>query len=161
MSTYSGGDMIVNLTSLPEAPRLEEGIRIKRAFLGDKETILKFVDDNFDSNWRPEVEKSLMLQPTACFIATENGRLLGFACYDVSALGFFGPTGVMESERGRHIGAALLIRTLTAMADAGYGYAIIGWVYGAAGFYGKFVNASFIPGGEPENSVYSNMISMK
>lgn len=153
--------MIVNLTALPEPPRLEEGIRIKRGFVGDKDEILRFVYDNFGPGWKPEVEKALMLQPSTCFIATENGKLLGFACYDVSALGFFGPTGVKESERGRHIGAALLIRTLEAMADAGYGYGIIGWAHEAAGFYEKFVSASYIPGGEPENSVYANLIAMK
>ena len=29
-----------------------------------------------------------------CFIATENGKLIGFACYDATAKGFFGPIGI-------------------------------------------------------------------
>ena len=44
------------------------------------------------------------------------------------------------------------------MRDAGYGYAVIGWVGDAANFYRKTVGAQFIPGGEPENTVYANMI---
>ena len=43
------------------------------------------------------------------------------------------------------------------MRDDGYAYAIIGWVSDAAPFYEKLVNATFIPGGEPQNSIYSQM----
>lgn len=39
---------------------------------------------------------------------------------------FWGPIGVLQESRGEDIGQALLIRTLTAMREYGYGYAIIG-----------------------------------
>ena len=55
------------------------------------------------------------------------------------------------------VGTALLLRTLTCMREEGYGYAIIGWVDDAEQFYRKTVNAEWIPGGEPENTVYSNL----
>lgn len=158
MEKYNA-DMIANLNNLPELPELEGGIRLKRAFIGDKAAILGFVRLNFSLRWAYEVEKALLNEK--CFIATRNGKLLGFACYDATAKGFFGPTGVLASERGKNIGAALLIRTLNAMKDYGYGYAIIGWVSDAEKFYRKTVNAEYIKGGEPENSVYSNLISMK
>ena len=51
-----------------------------------------------------------------------------------------------------------ILRALEHMRDAGYGYAIIGWVSDAADFYRKTVGAQFIPGGEPENTVYANMV---
>lgn len=154
-----GGDMIVGLYNLPEI-NTADNIKIKRAFVGDKETILKFVEDNFQRNWVYEVEHSLMQEVSKCFIATENGKVIGFACYDASARGFFGPIGVVPNRRNEKIGNALLIRTLHAMREFGYGYAIIGWVSEAEMFYRKTVGAEYIKGGNPENSVYSNLVFM-
>lgn len=154
-----GGDMIVSLYNLPEV-KINENIKIKRAFVGDKDTILNFVGKHFQKNWIYEVEHSLMEEVSKCFIATENGKVIGFACYDSSAKGFFGPIGVEPTRRGEQIGQALLIRTLSAMKEYGYAYAIIGWVSEAEMFYRKTVGAEFIKGGNPENSVYSNLVFM-
>ena len=154
-----GGDMIVSLYHLPEI-NCRENIKIKRAFVGDKEAILAFVEKYFQRNWVYEVEHSLMETVSKCFIATENGKVIGFACYDSSAKGFFGPIGVDPERRGEQIGQALLIRTLNAMKEYGYGYAIIGWVSEAEMFYRKTVSAEYIKGGNPENSVYSNLVFM-
>ncbi|PJI07506.1 MULTISPECIES: GNAT family N-acetyltransferase [Clostridium] len=161
MSKFKGGDMIVGLTNLPHYEVTNKNIKLKRAFPGDKEEILNFVHENFQTNWTYEVEQSLMQSPGKCFIATEKGKLLGFACYDASAKGFFGPIGVLTSERGKNIGTLLLLRTLESMREYGYGYAIIGWVSEAEQFYRKTVSAEYIKNGEPENSVYSNLIFMK
>lgn len=154
---FKGGDMIAGLTNLPTC-KLEEGLKIKRAFVGDKEIILKFIGDNFQKSWVYETEKALL--QNNCFIVTENGKILGFACFDTTAKGFFGPIGVLEETRGRNIGKALLLRTLEAMREAGYAYAVIGWVSDAEHFYRKTVHAEYIPNGNPENSVYSNLVSM-
>lgn len=161
MGEFNGRDMIVGLTKLPKYPLINENIRIKRAFPGDKEEILKFVRENFQRNWVYEAEQAIMQSPSKCFIATEEGKLIGFACYDASAKGFFGPLGVLPTARKKNVGTYLLIRTLEAMREYGYGYAIIGWVSDAEQFYRKTVNAEYIKGGEPENSIYSNLISMK
>ena len=157
---YSG-DMIVNLTTLDYSATPDEGVKLKRAFPADKSRILEFVGKHFSQNWVNEVEYALTQNPPACFIATRDGEMIGFACYDASAKGFFGPTGLSESERGRGTGRALLMRTLLAMREAGYGYAIIGWVGDAAKFYEKCAGARYIEGGEPEHSVYSRFIFMK
>lgn len=154
-----GGDMIVSLYNLPNK-RISSNIKIKRAFAGDKDTILSFVEKHFRKNWVYEVEHAIMAETNKCFIATEDGKVLGFACYDSSARGFFGPIGVDPERRGEHIGEALLIRTLEAMKEYGYGYAIIGWVSEAENFYRKTVGAEYIKGGKPENSVYSNLVFM-
>ena len=155
-----GGDMIVSLYNLPEV-EISNFIRIKRAYVGDKETILRFVQAHFHRNWIYEVECSLMQDVSKCFIATENGEVIGFACFDSAAKGFFGPIGVDPKRRKEHIGTALLIRTLNAMREYGYGYAIIGWVNEAEMFYRKTVGAEFIKGGNPEKSVYSYLVFMK
>lgn len=159
MSKFKGGDMIVGLTNLPHYEVTNKKIQLKRAFPGDKEEILNFVHENFQANWTYEVEQSLIQSPGKCFIATEEGKLLGFACYDASAKGFFGPIGVLASKRGENIGTLLLLRTLESMRE--YGYAIIGWVSEAEQFYRKTVSAEYIKNGEPENSIYSNLIFMK
>lgn len=153
----AGGDMIVSLQHLP-GYELEEAVRLKRAFICDRDEILEFIKVNFSKGWIHEAERAII--QNTCFIAVENGKVIGFACYDATAKGFFGPIGVDLSARGRNVGTALLIRTLTAMREAGYAYGIIGWVDGAREFYRKTVGAEYIPGGTPENSVYANMIGL-
>lgn len=157
---FDGCDMIANLNCLPDMPALGS-IKIKRAFVADKEIILRFVEEHFQKNWVYECEKALLSSDVSkCFIATEYGKVLGFACYDSTAKGFFGPIGVDETRRGEKIGQALLIRTLAAMHEYGYAYGIIGWVGDAEVFYRKTVGAEFIKGGEPEKSEYKNMVMM-
>jgi len=87
-------------------------------------------------------------QPMTCFIAIQEGQLIGFSCYDATALGFFGPTGVEESHRGKGTGKALLLAALLDMKLKGYGYAVIGSV-GPAEFYTKMVGAVEIPDSTP------------
>lgn len=155
----NGCDMIVGITHLP-AYTVAEGVKIKRVFPTDKNRVIAFIREHFSEGWSGEAENAILQPPGKCFIAVEDGRVIGFACYDASAKGFFGPIGVAEEARGKGIGQALLVRTLEAMREYGYGYAVIGWVGSAAGFYRKVVGAEYIPGGEPQNSVYSNMIDM-
>ncbi|MGN0745490.1 MAG: GNAT family N-acetyltransferase [Aristaeellaceae bacterium] len=152
------GDMIVNLMHLPALPQLPEGVRIRRAMAADHDRILDFIRQRFSENWVHEADAALSTLPAPCLIAVKDKQILGFCCWDVSALNYFGPIGVDEAARGTGVGSALLIRALEHMRDAGYGYAIIGWVSDAADFYRKTVNALFIPGGEPENTVYANMV---
>ncbi|MGN1020880.1 MAG: GNAT family N-acetyltransferase [Aristaeellaceae bacterium] len=152
------GDMIVNLTRLPDLPPLPEGVRICRAMAADHGRILDFIGRRFSDNWVQEADAALSALPARCLIAVKDGQILGFCCWDVSALDYFGPIGVDEAARGTGIGTALLIRALQHMRDAGYGYAVIGWVSDAADFYRRTVGAQFIPGGEPENTVYASML---
>ena len=48
------------------------------------------------------------------FIATEEGKIIGFACYDASAKGFFDPIGVLPETRKKNVGTALLLHTFEA-----------------------------------------------
>lgn len=148
--------MIVSLYHLPTC-ETEESIKIKRAFICDKKAILEFARE-FSEGWVCEAERAIL--GNTCFVAVKEGKIVGFSCYDATAKGFFGPIGVDASQRGKNVGTALLLRTLNAMRETGYAYGIIGWVDGAAEFYRKTVGAEYIKGGTPENSVYSNMISM-
>jgi predicted GNAT family acetyltransferase len=80
---------------------------------------------------------------------------MGFGCYDSTALGFFGPTGVSDECRGKGTGKALLMACLLDMKLKGYAYAVIGAV-GPAEFYTKAAGATIIPGSE--QSIYKTLI---
>ena len=51
--------------------------------------------------------------------------MIGFAAYETTRRGFFGPTGVAPSERGKHIGKALLLASLWGLREMGYAQAVV------------------------------------
>ncbi|HAF94653.1 MAG: GNAT family N-acetyltransferase [Elusimicrobia bacterium GWC2_51_8] len=153
-------DLLVKLYTLPESGGLysalkEKGVEIKRAIGPEKIAVAGWVQANFSKAWASEAEVAFSQNPPGIFIAVKNGRMLGFACYDSTARGFFGPIGVAEGERAGGLGKGLLLRTLEAMREAGYGYAIVGWA-GPVDFFKKTVGASVIEDSEP--GVYKNMV---
>ena len=150
-------DMLVNLQRLPE-DQAPDGIRIDRALPPDRDRIIAWVRERFSEGWASECAVALSAQPNTCFIARKEGACIGFACYDATARGFFGPIGVAEDARGTGVGRSLLIRCLQAMREAGYGYAVIGWCDEAAAFYERAVGAIPIPDSAPEQSVYGRLI---
>lgn len=153
-------DLLVKLYDVePDAEldrRLKEsGIVIRRALAPELDTIRAWIAPRFSAGWVSEAQVAFSRDPNACLIAVKDGKLLGFACYDAIALGFFGPTGVDEAARGLGIGRALLLKTLLAMRERGYGYAAIGWA-GPVDFYVRAVGAIPIPGSD--GSVYTGLL---
>jgi GNAT superfamily N-acetyltransferase len=153
-------DMLVKLYELPPLEavlqqQLEQGILIRRAIAPEKHHILNWIRDHFSEVWVSECDTTFGHLPVGCFIAIDNGTLMGFACYDATARGFFGPTGVDEKAQGRGIGKALLLAALHDMYNQGYGYGIIGGV-GPAEFYAKIVGATIIEGSSP--GVYKTLL---
>jgi GNAT superfamily N-acetyltransferase len=124
------------------------GVTIRRAFAAEKRLVAQWVAERFGERWASECEISFMRQPVACFIATDDLDVVGFATYDATARGFFGPTGVMESARHKGIGRALLLVTLQDMASQGYAYGIIGATT-SLDFYRKEIAAIEIPESTP------------
>jgi predicted N-acetyltransferase YhbS len=106
------------------------------------------VRDTFGQAWASECDVAFSHHPVSCLIATEGGRIVGFACYECTCKNFFGPTGVSESKRGLGIGKALFLACLHAMASDGYAYAIIGGA-GPREFYAKTAGATTIEGSSP------------
>jgi len=152
-------DLLVRLYDLPafdaEAKTSANGITIRRAIPPEGHIVLAWVKKHFHETWVSEVTKALALSPVTVWLAVRDGKLLGFACHDTTAKGFFGPTGVDEAERGQGIGEALLIATLKGMREAGYGYAVIGDP-GPVEFYQKRLDAMPIPKSSP--GVYAGML---
>ena len=146
-------DMLVKLYELPDATEqfaeLENlGVTIRRALAPEKHVVVNWVEENFSKAWASECDVSFARQPAGCFIAVESKQIVGFACYEATCKNFFGPTGVLENQRGRGVGKALLFAALKAMRDEGYAYAIIGGV-GPAEFYEKAVGAKLIENSAP------------
>lgn len=153
-------DMLVKLYELPPLQPViqaqqERGILIRRGLAPEKHLVANWVRGEFNEYWVSECEVAFAHQPVGCFIAIENGVLLGFACYDTTARGFFGPTGVDKNAQGKGIGKALLIAALHDMRNQGYGYAIIGGA-GPMDFYAKAVGAIEIENSWP--GVYGTML---
>jgi GNAT superfamily N-acetyltransferase len=114
----------------------------------EKHHVVEWVRETFGQGWASECDVAFANRPLSCFIATEQGEILGFACYDATCRGFFGPIGVAEAARGRGIGRGLLLACLHAMWAVGYGYAVIGGVR-AVDFYVKALGATEIPASTP------------
>jgi GNAT superfamily N-acetyltransferase len=152
-------DLLVRLYDLPEfeatARVAAAGIEVRRAIPPERYVILEWIRRHFREIWASEAALGLSQMPVTVWIAVKEGKLLGFACHDTSAKGFFGPTGVDEASRGQGIGEALLIATLRGMREAGYGYAVIGDP-GPVEFYRKRLDALEIPGSKP--GIYKGML---
>src|SRR5690606_28888610 len=115
-------DLLVRLYDLPEfeatAKVARAGIEIRRALPPERYVVLDWVRSTFSEIWAGEAALGLSQMPVTVWIAVKGDRLLGFACHDTSAKGFFGPTGVAEEARHQGIGEALLIATLRGMREA-------------------------------------------
>ncbi|BCM91692.1 hypothetical protein IAD21_03567 [Abditibacteriota bacterium] len=153
-------DLLVKLYELPALePHLEKvarhGVVVRRAIAPEKHVVCEFARTHFNAGWVSEIEVAYAQTPHGVFVATSAGKCVGFACYDATCRGFFGPTGVDASERGKGIGAALLLVTLHAMQHVGYGYAIIG-AAGPVDFYAKLCGATAIEGSAP--GIYRGML---
>ena len=153
-------DMLVNLLKLPilEPPvreLAEQGVHIRRARSFELTPVRQFIKENFSTAWADEISVGLTGKPVTVFIATRAGRVIGFAGYECTSRGFFGPTGVAESERGRGLGKALLIAALWGLRELGYVYGVIGRA-GPVKFYQEAVGAIVIPDSEP--GIYTDLL---
>lgn len=153
-------DMIVNLYELPDSRELYEkidaqGIILRRARAYERHIVADWVGEHFSPKWVSEVKVAMSRQPVTCFIATKDKKILGFACIETTAKGFYGPTGVGEAARGTGIGKALLFKSMEALKESGYVYGVIGGV-GPREFYEKVCNAKEIPNSDP--GVYTDIL---
>ena len=128
---------------------------MRRLDAWDRGALRAFVKQHFGDNWASEADFAFgngHRSPASW--RSSDGAIAGFAVYESSRRGFFGPTGVREDLRGKAIGASLLFRCLESMREMGYAYAIIGGV-GPAEFYTKVCGAQIIEGSDA--SVYAEL----
>jgi predicted N-acetyltransferase YhbS len=146
-------DMLVNLLKLPPLERVpaemeKAAVHIRRAQPFEIGKVRAFIEQHFSVAWADEVSVGFSHQPVSVFIATLDGKLVGFGAYECTRRAFFGPTGVMETMQGRGIGKALLLACLSGLRELGYVYGIIGGV-GPVEFYEKAAGAIVIPDSDP------------
>jgi hypothetical protein len=75
-------DLLVKLYDLPNVePYLtklrNEGIVVRRAMSYEKHRVIQWIKDNFSGGWASECDIAFSSQPISCFIATENGNVIG------------------------------------------------------------------------------------
>jgi GNAT superfamily N-acetyltransferase len=153
-------DMLVNLLKLPAvegvlAEMQANGVRVRRAQPFELTPVRAFVEKHFTVGWADEVSVGFANKPVSVYIATRESSIVGFAAYECTRRAYFGPTGVLETERGRGLGTALLLASLLALREMGYVYAIIGSA-GPTDFYTRTVGATLIPDSDP--GIYTDLL---
>ena len=139
-------DMEVDLTRQSLATGEDEarlglrGIQIRRAVSDDAERCAEFALAQFSRAWRDEQAEAFGFCPVPLFVAQRDQEIVGFAAYDVTGVGRFGPTGTRPDLRRLGIGTVLLRRCLASMRYRGDAMASIGWA-GPLGFYARAVDA--------------------
>jgi GNAT superfamily N-acetyltransferase len=153
-------DMLVTLYALPPVEPLVDllrgrGIVVRRARPFETTPVRQFVERHFAVSWADEITVGFANKPTSVFIAHREDQILGFGAYECTRRAFFGPMGVLESERGHGLGKVLLLACLHGLAEMGYAYGIIGGA-GPTEFYERAAGATPIPGSTP--GVYGDLL---
>jgi hypothetical protein len=153
-------DLLVNLLKLPPLDAAVQkianaGFVVRRAQPFEITPLRLFIETNFSSAWADEVSVGFASKPVSVFIATREHEIVGFAAYECTRRGFFGPTGVTKNSQGWGAGTALLLACLWGLRELGYVYGIIGRA-GPIEFYEKTVGAMVIPDSDP--GIYVNLL---
>ena len=153
-------DLLVNLLKLPPLEPLinelrKQVVNIRRAQPFEISQVRQFIEKNLSIAWADEISVGFANKPVTVFVATRDGRVIGFAACECTRKAFFGPTGVAEDERGRGVGKALLVASLWGLRELGYVYGIIGRA-GPVEFYQEAVGAIAIPDSEP--GIYTDLL---
>ena len=150
-------DLLVNLLKLPRFEEPHDFV-VRRAQPFEFSAVRAFVMENFSRGWADEISVGFARQPVSVFVATKERELIGFAAYECTRRGFFGPMGVIDSAKNIGVGKALLLAALDALKEMGYVYAIVG-AAGPVRFYQKTVGAIIIPDSEP--GIYTDLLKKK
>lgn len=117
------------------------GAEVRRATAGDHDGLISMLEAHWPA-WVPELEAALANEPASVYLAERGSGVVGFAAYDANnpGTGWFGPMGVVESERGSGLGCTLLRNCLNDIRGQGLDAATIPWV-GPVQFYERCVGA--------------------
>lgn len=157
-------DLLVNLLKLPVTTEAPREFLVRRAQPFESSLVRSFVAEKFSQSWADEISIGFARQPVSVFVATKERaqtrerELIGFAAYECTRRGFFGPMGVADNAQHEGVGKALLFAALAALKEMGYVYAIIG-AAGPVRFYQKTAGAIIIPDSEP--GIYTDLLKSK
>jgi GNAT superfamily N-acetyltransferase len=124
-------DYLIKLYDLPPKEGLlrdlaGRGVVIRHPRAYEKAFLLEWVGHHFHKAWVGECDVTFSHAPVSTLIATLDGDVMGFVCYEATTRNFVGPIGVLPQYRGQGLGHALALCALHALAEMGYGYAIVG-----------------------------------
>lgn len=108
-------DLLVNLYQLDHFSFKCDGFRVIRLLSPNIHLLEEFIEVNFGKGWVSEIKAGCYKSNPSVFIALKDNKIIGFAGYDCTAKGFFGPTGVAKDYQGQGVGKALLLTTLLAI----------------------------------------------
>jgi GNAT superfamily N-acetyltransferase len=153
-------DLLVNLLRLPPLEPLTveleaTGILIRRAQPFEITRVRSFVEKAFSVAWADEISVGFASKQVSVYVAVVEQEIVGFAGYECTRRGFFGPMGVADSMQGRGTGKALLIAGLWGLREMGYVYGVIGRA-APVEFYEKAAGAIVIPDSDP--GIYTNLL---
>ncbi|MDQ5845998.1 MAG: GNAT family N-acetyltransferase [Acidobacteriota bacterium] len=153
-------DLLVNLLKLPpfepsKRAMEQAGIVVRRAQPFEITPVMTFVEQEFSVSWADEISVGFANKPVSIYLAIVDKEIVGFAAYECTIRGFFGPTGVVEEMQGKGVGKTLLLASLWGLREMGYVYGVIGGA-GPVEFYEKAVGATVIPDSEP--GIYTNIL---
>jgi mycothiol synthase len=116
------------------------GIVVRRATDADIPATAAFNLQTFSRGWQIEVDETRRFGIPPLNIALYQDQIVGFAAYDVTGYGRFGPTGTRPDMRQQGIGGVLLKMCMQQMIDRGDSIAEIAWA-GPVAFYTREVGA--------------------
>jgi ribosomal protein S18 acetylase RimI-like enzyme len=142
-------NLTVSLDMIIKEPAVEKGgYKYERVLPNDFDKTFNFVKQHFpDGTWPEEVKFSFNLNPPTTFIAKDaKNEIVGWSTHSLFFPGSFGPTGVLESLRGKGIGTELLLWSLWDINQNGLDSCEIMWVTGdTVKFYSKAIEAYVSP----------------
>lgn len=117
-------------TAADEKRLAEAGVTVRRLRSEDEPGFRRWMLD-WGGAWEGEGAKSLTYDTPRGHVAVrgegKETRFVGFACWGVNRLSWFGPMGTERSERGSGVGTVLLRRCLADQRAEGLDVAEIGW----------------------------------
>jgi GNAT superfamily N-acetyltransferase len=118
-----------------------KGLRLARVAANELPTVSHFIEHTFAKVWAHEATRAANGPCRALHAIWRGDQPIAFAAADGNnqGLGWFGPAGTLEAERGQGLGEALLIACLVDVArteEAG----VIAWV-GPKNFYARACGA--------------------
>ncbi|MEW6045608.1 MAG: GNAT family N-acetyltransferase [Bacillota bacterium] len=125
----------------PRRHQLERlGVRVRRLEHTDETAFRAWLEQTWGPNWTYEALLALRRPVPTGFVAEQDGRIVGFAVYDSTRPGWFGPMGVEVAWQGSGVGIELCVQAFEAMAAQGYRAAEIAWA-GPRCFYARKLGA--------------------
>ncbi|MCA1058488.1 GNAT family N-acetyltransferase [Rossellomorea aquimaris] len=141
-------NLSVHLLTRDWSLRKADQVKISSVQAYEKEHFLSWSGSHFGEVWSDTLRNAFQSNNPLIPIykAEVEGRLIGFAAYDVfmDKKGVFGPMGVLPDFRHDGVGRRLLYAALESMKEKGYMYAML-IEAGPIEFYEKTCNAKLIP----------------